>query len=387
MPVFAPLPVAFTHGEGAWLWDTKGKKYLDALAGIAVCGLGHAHPAVTAALCDQAGKLLHTSNWYQIPLQEQLAERLCKLAGMDNAFFCNSGAEANEAAIKLARLYGHQRDVLTPGIIVTEGSFHGRTLATLSATGNRKIQAGFEPLVQGFYRVPYNDLAAVHQVGERNKDIVAVLVEPITGEGGINIPDAGYLKGLRKICDERGWLLMLDEIQTGMCRTGKWFACQHEGVVPDVMTLAKGLGNGVPIGACLAHGKAANVFKPGNHGSTFSGNPLVCRVALAVIEELHKGKYAERAAKLGERLLAMLKEKLGKVPGVREIRGRGLMLAVELDRPCKELLQRALESGILINVTADNVIRLLPPLIFTDAEADLLVEKLDKLVRDFLVEK
>ncbi len=387
MPVFAPLPVAFTHGEGAWLWDTKGKKYLDALAGIAVCGLGHAHPAVTAALCDQAGKLLHTSNWYRIPLQEQLAERLCQLAGMDNAFFCNSGAEANEAAIKLARLYGHQRDILTPGIIVTEGSFHGRTLATLSATGNRKIQAGFEPLVQGFYRVPYNDLAAVHQVGERSKDVVAVLVEPIIGEGGINIPDAGYLKGLRKICDERGWLLMLDEIQTGMCRTGKWFAYQHEGVVPDVMTLAKGLGNGVPIGACLAHGKAANVFKPGNHGSTFSGNPLVCRVALAVIEELHKGKYAERAAKLGERLLAMLKEKLGKVPGVREIRGRGLMLAVELDRPCKELLQRALENGILINITADNVIRLLPPLIFTDAETDLLVEKLDKLVRDFLVEK
>jgi acetylornithine aminotransferase len=384
MPIFAGLPVAFTHGEGAWLWDTDGKKYLDALAGIAVCGLGHAHPAVTAALCDQAGKLLHTSNWYQIPLQEQLAERLCKLAGMDNAFFCNSGAEANEAAIKLARLYGHQRDILTPGIIVTEGSFHGRTLATLSASGNRKIQSGFEPLVQGFYRVPYNDLAAIRQVGERNKDVVAVLVEPITGEGGISIPDTGYLKGLRQICDERGWLLMLDEIQTGMCRTGKWFACQHEGVVPDVMTLAKGLGNGVPIGACLAHGKAANVFRPGSHGSTFSGNPLVCRVALAVIEELQKGKLAERAAKLGRRLLAGLGEKLGNVQGVKEIRGRGLMLAVELDRPCKELLQHALENGILINVTAENVVRLLPPLIFTDNEADLLVEKLDKVIRAFL---
>ena len=387
MPTFTPLPVAFTHGEGAWLWDTKGKKYLDALAGIAVCGLGHAHPAVKAALCDQAGKLLHTSNWYEIPLQEQLAERLCKLAGMDNAFFCNSGAEANETAIKLARLYGHQRDILMPGIIVTEGSFHGRTLATLSATGNRKIQAGFEPLVQGFYRVPYNDLAAVQQVGERNKDVVAVLVEPITGEGGVSVPDAGYLKGLRKICDERGWLLMLDEIQTGMCRTGKWFACQHEGVVPDVMTLAKGLGNGVPIGACLAHGKAAQVFKPGSHGSTFSGNPLVCRVALTVIDELEKGKFAERAAKLGERLLAKLKEKLGRVPGVKEIRGRGLMLAVELDRPCKELLQRALESGILINVTVENVIRLLPPLIFTDSEADMLVDKLDEVVRAFLEKK
>ncbi|MBI3569906.1 MAG: aspartate aminotransferase family protein [Gammaproteobacteria bacterium] len=387
MPIFAPLPVAFTHGEGAWLWDTKGKKYLDALAGIAVCGLGHAHPAIKAALCDQAGKLLHTSNWYEIPLQEQLAERLCKLAGMDNAFFCNSGAEANEAAIKLARLYGHQREILTPGIIVTEGSFHGRTLATLSATGNRKIQAGFEPLVQGFYRVPYNDLAAVQQVGERNKDVVAVLVEPITGEGGVSIPDAGYLKGLRKLCDERGWLLMLDEIQTGMCRTGKWFACQHEGVVPDVMTLAKGLGNGVPIGACLAQGKAANVFKPGSHGSTFSGNPLVCRVALAVIDELEKGRFADRAAKLGQRLLTKLKEKLGKVPGVKEIRGRGLMLAVELDRPGKELLQRALESGILINVTAENVIRLLPPLILTDSEADLLADKLDEVVRAFLTEK
>ncbi|MDH5512895.1 MAG: aminotransferase class III-fold pyridoxal phosphate-dependent enzyme, partial [Gammaproteobacteria bacterium] len=261
---------------------------------------------------------------------------------------------------------------------------HGRTLATLSASGSRKIQSGFEPLVQGFYRVPYNDLAAVQQVGERNKDVVAVLVEPITGEGGIAIPDAGYLKGLRKICDERGWLLILDEVQTGMCRTGKWFACQHEGVVPDVMTLAKGLGNGVPIGACLARGKAAGVFKPGSHGSTFSGNPLVCRVALAVIEELEKGKYADRAAKLGNRLQSRLKERLGNIPGVKEIRGRGLMLAVELDRPCKELLQRAMESGILINVTAENVVRLLPPLILTDSEADLLADTLDKVVRDFL---
>ncbi len=384
MPIFAGLPVAFTHGEGSWLWDTHGKKYLDALAGIAVCGLGHAHPAITAAICDQAGKLLHTSNWYQIPLQEKLAERLCKLAGMTNAFFCNSGAEANEAAIKLARLYGHQQNILTPGIIVTEGSFHGRTLATLSATGNRKIQAGFEPLVQGFHRVPYNDLEAVRQVGERSKEIVAVLVEPITGEGGVSIPDAGYLKGLRQICDERGWLLMLDEIQTGMCRTGKWFACQHEGVVPDVMTLAKGLGNGVPIGACLAHGKAANVFKPGSHGSTFSGNPLVCRVGLAVIDELEKGKLANRAAKLGERLLAKLKEALGQVAGVKDIRGRGLMLAVELDRPCKELLQMALDRGLLINVTADSVIRLLPPLILTDNETDILVRELTGAVRAFL---
>jgi len=384
MPVFAPLPVAFTRGEGAWLWDKNGRKYLDALAGVAVCGLGHAHPAVTAAICDQAGQLIHTSNWYEVPLQERLAERLCKVTGMDNAFFCNSGAEANEAAIKLARLYGHQRNVMTPGIIVTEGSFHGRTLATLSATGNRKIQAGFEPLVAGFYRVPYDDLAAVRQVAEHNKDVVAVLVEPITGEGGVNIPDAGYLKGLREICDERGWLLMLDEIQTGMCRTGKWFACQHDKVLPDVMTLAKGLGNGVPIGACLARGHAAQVFRPGSHGSTFSGNPLVCRVALTVIDELEKGKYAERAAKLGARLLASLKEAFGNTAGVKDIRGRGLMLAVELDRPCKDLMNRALDRGILINVTADSVIRLLPPLILTADEADLLVREVAGVVNDFL---
>lgn len=379
--------MAFTHGAGAWLWDTQGKKYLDALAGIAVCGLGHAHPVITAALCDQAGKLLHTSNWYQIPLQEELAERLCRHAGMDNAFFCNSGAEANEAAIKLARLYGHQRGILTPCILVTEGSFHGRTLATLSASGSRKIQSGFEPLVQGFYRVPYDDLGAVRLVGGRNKDIVAILVEPIIGEGGITIPSAGYLKGLRKICDEHGWLLMIDEIQSGMCRTGKWFACQHEGVIPDVMTLAKGLGNGVPIGACLARGKAAQVFKPGSHGSTFSGNPLVCRVALAVIDLLEKGKLADRAAKLGQRLLGKLKETLGQLAGVRDIRGCGLMLAIELDRPCKDILTLALARGILINVTADNIIRLLPPLIFTDDEADLLVTELAACVRDFLGNK
>ncbi len=387
MPVFAPLPVAFARGEGAWLWDTKGKKYLDALAGVAVCSLGHAHPAITAAICDQAGKLLHTSNWYEVPLQEQLAQRICKLAGMDNVFFCNSGAEANEAAIKLARLYGSQNNIRTPGIIVTEGSFHGRTLATLTASGNRKIQAGFEPLVQGFFRVPYNDLDAVHHVGDNNKGIVAVLVEPVTGEGGVKIPDDGYLKGLRQVCDERGWLLMLDEIQTGVCRTGKWFACQHEDVLPDVMTLAKGLGNGVPIGACLARGAAAQVLKPGTHGSTFSGNPLVCRVALTVLDEMEKGKFAKRAAVLGERLLNGFKKTLGNVAGVKEIRGRGLMLAIELDRPCKEMLTLALERGLLINVTVDSVIRLLPPLILTDDEADLLVRELSETVRAFLETK
>jgi len=384
MPVFAPLPVAFARGAGAWLWDTQGRKYLDALSGVAVCGLGHAHPEIAAAISDQAGKLLHTSNWYEIPLQAELAERLCKKAGMDNVFFCNSGAEANETAIKLARLYGHHKKILNPAIIVTEGSFHGRTLATLSATGNRKIQAGFEPLVAGFSRVPYNDLAAVRTVAEHNKDVVAVLVEPITGEGGVQIPDAGYLKGLREICDRHGWLLMLDEIQTGMCRTGKWFAFEHDGIQPDVLTLAKGLGNGVPIGACLARGAAAQVFKPGSHGSTFSGNPLACRVGLTVLDLLEKGQYEKRAAALGTRILNGLTAALASVAGVREIRGKGLMLAVELDRPCKEIPNLALERGLLVNLTADSVVRLLPPLILTDAEADQIVSGVADCVRAFL---
>ena len=387
MPFITRLPVAFVRGEGVWLWDDKGNKYLDALAGVAVCGLGHAHPAVTAAVCDQAGKLIHTSNWYDIPLQEALAERICRLASMDSAFFCNSGAEANEAAIKLARLYGHNRKVVNPAIIVTEGSFHGRTLATLSATGNRKIQAGFEPLVQGFYRVPYNDLASIRQVADHHAEVVAILVEPIEGEGGIAIPDPGYLKGLRKICDERGWLLLLDEIQTGLCRTGKWFACQHEGVVPDVLTLAKGLGNGVPIGACLARGAAAAVFQPGSHGSTFGGNPLACRVALAVLEVLETGKYERRAEQLGERLRDGFKQRLAGVAGVRDIRGMGLMLALELDRPCKELMTDALARGLLINVTAEKVVRLLPPLILSDDEAERLVRDLSEVVRAFLEKK
>ncbi|MEK6770678.1 MAG: aspartate aminotransferase family protein [Pseudomonadota bacterium] len=384
MGMFTPLPVAFSHGAGAWLWDTQGNKYLDALGGVAVCGLGHAHPAITAAIRDQAGKLLHVSNWYEIPEQAELAERLCKKAGMDNAFFCNSGAEANETAIKLARLYGHRRDVELPSIIVTEGSFHGRTLATLSATGNRKIQAGFEPLVQGFYRVPYNDLDAVRRIAERHSNVVAVLVEPIIGEGGIQIPSDGYLRGLRELCDQHQWLLMLDEIQTGMCRTGRWFACEHEGVKADVMTLAKSLGNGVPIGACLARGDAAKVFTPGTHGSTFSGNPLVCRAALAVIEELERGHYDRRAAELGQRLLTGLQRAFDGVAGVREIRGRGLMLAIELDRPCKDVLKMALARGLLVNVTADTVVRLLPPLILSDEEADEIVTRLKAVVLEFL---
>jgi acetylornithine aminotransferase len=386
MPVFAPLPVAFTRGEGAWLFDADGRRYLDALAGVAVCGLGHAHPAITQAICDQAGKILHSSNWYEVPLQAELAEKLCRFAEMNNAFFCNSGAEANEAAIKLARLYGHKKGVDTPAIIVTEGSFHGRTLATLSATGNRKIQAGFEPLVSGFYRVPYNDLAAVGKIAEHHKDVVAVLVEPITGEGGVRIPDHGYLTGLRQICDEHGWLLMLDEIQTGMGRTGKWFAWQHENAHPDVMTLAKGLGNGVPIGACLARGAAARVLTVGTHGSTFSGNPLVCRVALTVLEISQKQRLDERATELGHRMLTNLKQSLGNIAGVKEIRGRGLMLAVELDRPCKDVMKLCLDAGLLANVTADNVVRLLPPLILSDEQADEIVAILGRVVRGFLKE-
>jgi acetylornithine aminotransferase len=387
MATYARLPVAFVRGEGAWLWDEQGRKYLDALSGVAVSSLGHAHPAVTRALCEQAAQLVHTSNWYRIPLQEALAARLCRLAGMDKAFFCNSGAEANEAAIKLARLYGHKRKILNPTLIVADGSFHGRTLATLSATGNRRIQAGFEPLVQGFNRVPYDDLEAVRQVAERNKEVVAVLVEPVQGEGGVRIPRPGYLKGLREICDERGWLLILDEIQTGLGRTGRLFAFEHEGIVPDVLTLAKALGNGVPIGACLARGEAATLFAPGNHGSTFGGNPLACRAALAVLETLERERLPERAAALGARLLGALREALAALPGVKAVRGLGLMLGIELDRPCQVLMSRALARGLLINVTAESVVRLLPPLILSDAEAEWLVRECAGLVREFLAEQ
>jgi acetylornithine aminotransferase len=384
MPTYGRLPVSFVRGEGAWLWDAAGRKYLDALSGVAVCGLGHAHPAVTAAVCEQAGTLVHTSNWYGIDLQDRLADRLCKLAGMDNAFFGNSGAEANEAAIKLARLHGHQRRILSPTIVVTEGSFHGRTLATLSATGNRKIQAGFEPLVTGFNRVPYDDVEAIRQVGNRNPDVVAVLVEPLQGEGGVVIPDDGYLPALRALCDERGWLLMLDEIQTGMGRTGKWFACQHARVKPDVMTVAKALGNGVPIGACLARGAAAEVLKAGNHGSTFGGNPLACRAALAVIDVLERDKLDQRAAALGKRLLAGLKAALAGVAGVKQVRGMGLMLGIELDRPCREIMTLALDRGLLVNVTADRIVRLLPPLIYADTEVEALLDILPAVIQDFL---
>ena len=384
MPTYARLPVTFARGDGPRLWDTDGREYLDALAGVAVCGLGHAHPGVAQALAEQARTLVHTSNWYGIELQERLGERLCALAGMENAFFGNSGAEANEAAIKLARLYGHQRRIKNPTIVVMEGSFHGRTLATLSATGNRRIQAGFEPLVTGFNRVPYGDVAAVRHVGENNPEVVAVLVEPILGEGGVVLPPSGYLAALRRLCDERGWLLMLDEIQTGLCRTGRWFAWQHEDARPDVLTVAKALGNGVPIGACLARGEAARVFQPGNHGSTYGGNPLASRAALAVLEALESGRLDERAAALGTRMLDGLRERLQDVRGVRQVRGLGLMIGIELDRPCQPIMQDALARGLLLNVTAEKVVRLLPPLILTDAEADRVVDVTSEIVRAFL---
>jgi len=384
MATYKRLPVTFTHGEGAWLWDETGKRYLDALSGIAVCGLGHAHPAVTQAVCDQAARLVHTSNLYQIAEQGKLGARLTDLAAMDRVFFGNSGAEANEAAIKLARLHGHLRGIDKPAILVMENSFHGRTLATLSATGNRKVQAGFEPLVQGFVRVPYNDLVAIETAGANRHDIVAILVEPIQGEGGINIPAADYLPRLREICDRHGWLLMLDEIQTGMGRTGHLFAHQHDGIRPDVMTLAKSLANGVPIGACLARGAAAEVLGPGSHGSTFGGNPLACSAANRVLATIEEQGLTTRAGQLGDRLLAGFRQALGLIAGVSAIRGRGLMIGIELDRPCADLVAQALAAGLLINVTAERVIRLLPPLILTDDQADQLVAQLAGLVRAFL---
>jgi len=366
------------------LWDSEHRQYLDAISGIAVCGLGHAHPAVTQALCEQAATLVHTSNLYGITLQADLADRLCEISGMQRAFFCNSGAEANEAAIKIARLYGHGKDIACPAIIVMEQSFHGRTLATLTATGNRRIQAGFEPLVRGFIRVPYNDLDAIRTVASNNSDTVAVLVEPVQGEGGINVPDAGYLECIREICDANGWLMMLDEIQTGIGRTGQWFAWQHGSARPDVITLAKALGNGVPIGACLAHGAAAEVLQPGKHGTTFGGNPLACRAALAVLENITQEGLVVRAAELGQRMRSGFSAALGGQPGVTDIRGHGLMLGIELDRPCGELVGKALQCGLLINVTAERVVRLLPPLITTDKQADMIVAQVSDLIRDFL---
>ena len=384
MNTYARLPVAFERGEGVWLWDALGRRYLDALAGIAVCGIGHSHPALTAVLREQAGKLIHTSNLYGITLQEKLADRLAELSGMENVFFCNSGCEANEAAIKLARYYGHKKNIDAPTIIVLENAFHGRTMATLSATGSRKVQAGFEPLVSGFVRVPFDDLDAIKRVAENNHNVVAVLVELVQGEGGINICRNDYLQGLRDLCDAHEWLLMLDEVQSGMGRTGAWFAFQHSGVKPDVMTLAKGLGNGLPIGACLTAGKAAPLFKPGNHGSTFGGNPLVCAAAVETLRIIEADGLMKNAVEIGDFIRAGFAKTLAGQAGVKEIRGQGLMIGIELNHPCGELVQQALDAGLLINVTAETVIRLLPPLIFTREHAQQVIDMLSPLIVNFL---
>lgn len=381
MPTYARLPVTFRRGEGAWLWDSEGRRYLDALSGIAVCNLGHAHPALTKALCHQASQLWHTSNLYHIELQERLATRLTALSAMDNAFFCNSGAEANEAAIKLARAYGHSRGITRPHIAVTAGGFHGRTLATLTATGNPKVKQGFGPLVPGFIQVPYNDIAAVRRLSERG-DIIAVLVEPIQGEGGICVPSANYLTELRTLCDRQDWLLMLDEVQTGIGRCGRWFAHQHWGIVPDVMTLAKALGNGFPIGVCLARGKASQVLTAGMHGSTFGGNPLACRVALEVLHTIEAEGLLKHCDQMGQEIRTALRERLDGHPLVKEVRGLGLMLGIELTTPCTELVSKALRRGLLLNVTAGSVIRLLPPLILDHRQAEQLVDTLVELIQE-----
>ncbi|MDD3481433.1 acetylornithine transaminase [Azovibrio restrictus] len=384
MNTYGRQPVAFTHGKGCHLTDTEGKVYLDALSGIAVNTLGHAHPAFVAALAEQAGRLLHVSNIYRVPQQEQLADALAQRSGLAEVFFCNSGCEANEAAIKLARFYGHKRGIENPTVVVMEKAFHGRTMATLSATGNYKVQAGFEPLVSGFLRVPYGDLQALKQVAEHHGNVVAVMLEIIQGEGGIYMASSEYQQGVRQLCNEHQWLMICDEVQCGMGRTGEWFGYQHAGILPDVVTLAKGLGSGVPVGACLAGGRAAGLFGPGNHGSTFGGNPLACTAALKTIELIEAEGLLANAERIGALIRSELAAALKDVPGVVEFRGKGLMLGIELDRPCGELVGRALAAGLLINVTHDKVIRLLPALIFGEAEVRELVDKLAPLVRDFL---
>ena len=383
MSNYTRLPVTFTKGEGAWLWDTEGTRYLDAITGIAVCGLGHVHPAITAVICEQAKTLLHTSNIYHIAYQQTLADALIAQSGMETAFFCNSGAEANEAAIKIARLYGHQQGKTLPTIVVMAGAFHGRTLATLTATGNPKIQAGFEPLVSGFIRIPYNDSVALNAISQQEDNIVAVLVEPIQGEGGIVLPSADYLGKLREICDQHNWLLMLDEVQTGMGRTGRWFAYQHAHILPDVLTLAKTLGNGIPIGACLARGKAGAMFQPGSHGTTLGGNPFACRVALTVIQTIEKENLLPRIMELSQRFQTGFKP-LTELSGVREVRIQGLMIGIELEQPCAQLVKTALAQQLLINVTAERVIRLLPPFILSDNQADEIIFKLSHLIENFV---
>lgn len=381
MNTYARLPVSFVSGSGAYLEDEDGKQYLDGLTGLAVVGLGHAHPAVAQALSKQSRTLTHTSNLYEIPLQTRLATRLCDVSGMEKVFFANSGAEANEAAIKLARLKGNRANLKNPAVLVMDGSFHGRTMATLTATGNRKVHAGFEPLLSGFARAPFNDVAAVQQIAANNPDVVALLVEPVLGEGGIVIPEPGYLEALRKICDDYGWLMMLDEIQTGNGRTGKYFAYQHTSCIPDVVTTAKGLGNGMPIGVCLARGEAAELFVPGNHGSTFGGNPLACAAGNAVLDVIEKENLCERAASLGERMLSKFNHALAGNNRVKEIRGFGLMLAIELNQDVPDMVTDGLAAGVLINVTQGNIVRLLPPLTLTDAEADQLADVVISLIQ------
>lgn len=386
MNTYGRLPVTFTKGEGVWLWDMQGTKYLDALAGIAVTGLGHSHPKFVQAINKQASTLMHVSNVYQIAEQERLADELAALSGMDKVFFCNSGCEANEALIKLARLYAHNNEVVDPEIIVMDRSFHGRTMATLSATGNRKVQAGFEPLVKGFVRVPFDDLEAVKQVAARKNNVVAILVEPVQGEGGVQIPADmnAYLQGLRDVCDENDWLLMLDEVQSGIGRTGTWFAFQHTSITPDAMALAKGLGSGVPIGACIAKGKAAEVLTPGKHGSTFGGNPFACAAGLATLNIIAEEKLRENAQTMGDYINKLLTDALKDNDAVVHIRNAGLMIGVELNKPCTELVELALANQLLINVTGDNVIRLLPPMVINQQEAHELVSRLVPVIEDFL---
>jgi acetylornithine/N-succinyldiaminopimelate aminotransferase len=386
MNTYSRQPVTFVKGVGVWLYDDKGDKYLDALAGVAVNGLGHAHPKLLKAISEQASKLIHVSNIYNIAEQEALADKLCEISGMDKVFFCNSGCEANEASIKLARLYGHNKGIVNPEIIVMDKSFHGRTMATLSATGNRKVQAGFEPLVSGFVRVPYDDIDAVKQIASRKSNVVAILVEPVQGEGGINIPKdaSGYLETLREICDANGWLLMLDEVQTGIGRTGTWFAFQHTAIKPDVMSLAKGLGSGVPIGACVASGKAAEVFTYGKHGSTFGGNPLATVAGLATLNIIEEEGLRENAEKIGNLIREGFNAEFKETKGIVVVRNAGMMIGIELDRPCGDLVKMALTDKLLINVTADKVVRLLPPLVMNESEAHELVKRLSAVIKTFL---
>ena len=383
MNTYGDRAATLVKGQGAWLWDEKGNKYLDALSGIAVCGLGHSHPAITKVVVEQSNTLTHCSNFFTIPNQELLAEKLCHISGMDKVFFGNSGAEANEAAIKMARLFGHQQGIALPTVLVMENAFHGRTLATLSASGGRRVQAGFEPLVTGFARAPYDDIQALQKIADNNQNICAIFIEPIQGEGGIRVASTSYLKQLRLFCDQNNWLLMLDEVQTGNGRTGKYFCFQHSGIIPDVVTTSKGLGNGFPIGACLAAGKAAELMQPGNHGSTFGGNPLACAAALATINTIENHDLLSRAAVIGDRILDGLKKGLSESDHVLDIRGIGCMIGIELNKPCKSLFMAAMEKGLIINVTADKVIRLLPPFVMTDDEVDQVLAILVPLIKDF----